>query len=200
MTPRRRQPATRAALALLLAGLALGACAGTPDAQTSSNVVRTDDYAAAFDATRRALREHHFDLDRVDAAGGVITTFPTSSAGLATPWIDHASTFTGAVEGVIHRDRRTAVVEFKPAAPTDDASVDLRAASGPLLAIVRVSVERAYVPDRRADATSIRLTSRPIVHRADSGTPPALERGVVDDDAALAARIARAIRDLLDAS
>lgn len=85
-------------------------------------------YEQAFDAVKDVLREHRFELERVDARRGVITTRPRASSGWATPWIRHASDAELATRGLLQRERRTVRVTFdavaaaapavRPQAPT----------------------------------------------------------------------------------
>mgnify|MGYP006295044941 FL=1 len=146
-------------IATLVLLLALAACASAPPPSPTGRrlAVPPDQYAAAFGAAKDVLRAHGFALARVDARAGVLTTQPRHAAGLATPWIPHSTTLSDAAAGVLHRDRRTAEVRFRPAAggPTPD----LRDDPPELVAEVVVTVERVFVPGRRPDPTSIRLTA-----------------------------------------
>jgi hypothetical protein len=173
----------------------LGACSATTP--TPLGPIPGERFAQAFEAAKDALRENHFDLARVDAARGIIETHPRSSAGLATPWIDHADSFAEAVEGAIHRDRRRASVRFvrEQAVPPDEGDPsDPGESPQPFTIEVRVEVQRAYVPGRRAEATSIRMTSRSIDPAlANEGLYP-VARSPVREDEDLAARIVAAIR------
>lgn len=150
-------------------------------------------YADAFAAAKDVLREYEFELDRVDAIAGVITTAPRASSGLATPWIPHASDLSGAFRGVAQFEQRIAQVEFdRSARPVVGAESEI------LTCRVAVAVERFHKPGRRVDATSVRLRSfargteddRPV-----GGCPFAVGRG---DDAGLASRLVRAMRTRLE--
>lgn len=176
--------------------LLMGACASSPT-PTTEGPIPGDRYAEAFAAAKDVLRENHFDLSRVDAARGIIETHPRSSSGLATPWIDHADSFSESVEGLVHRDRRRATVRFVPvrdaAVGVDPALEDQREGERAFRIEVGVEVERTYVLGRRADATSIRLTSRAIDPAlVASGVYPVARSAVRVDDA-LAGRLAMAI-------
>jgi len=76
-------------LRLTILGLALGivgalsGCAA-PDLPTDLEVA-AGDYPAAFEAAKAALRDYRFDLERVDARAGVISTAKKETAGLLTP-------------------------------------------------------------------------------------------------------------------
>lgn len=128
-------------------------------------------YAAAFQAAKDAVRDYQFELDRVDAEGGVITTHTRGSSGLATPWLPHTDSGGGAWRGLVQRERRRVEVVFWPAGAepacdgTSGAHSSAVALRPPLdqgaamTARVSVFVERVYRPGRRVDATSVRLSS-----------------------------------------
>ncbi|QKK09986.1 MAG: hypothetical protein HND58_18745 [Planctomycetota bacterium] len=65
--------------------LTLGGCASAVD-HSGQFTFATNDYTAAFDTTRDVLRSYRLDLDRIDAAAGVISTAPEFSPGLLQPW------------------------------------------------------------------------------------------------------------------
>lgn len=94
-----------------LIGLALGGCAGTEKVSTEV-AVAPGRYAEAFEAAKDVLRDYQFDLDRVDAVSGVVTTHGRGSSGFATPWIPHGTSFGDGVSGAIERERRVAAVVF----------------------------------------------------------------------------------------
>ena len=178
---------------VLLVGCASGKKAVSDQAAPS---IEAGQYEAAFRAAKDVLRAAQFDLERVDAAAGVITTRPRSSAGLATPWLDYDETLGEGVDDLIHRDRRRATVRFEPAdEPNASAMLDRRRVEGPLVMRVTIEIERTYVIGRRADPTSIRLTSRAIDPQlAEHGLSP-LARDTVGQDKELASRIEKSIAD-----
>ena len=88
--------------------LGLGGCAAERTDVTFE--VSAGGYARAFDAAKEVLREAGFELDRVDARAGVITTRSKGSAGIATPWVGDESTIEQEFDDLIHQQRRTAVV------------------------------------------------------------------------------------------
>jgi hypothetical protein len=182
----------------LAASILLGACAShhEADALKPTASIPAGEYEAAFRAAKDVLRASQFDLERVDAAAGVITTLPKSSAGLATPWLDYDATLGDGVDDLIHRDRRRTTVRFEPTDQPDASPLlDRRTLDAPLTMRVTVEVERTYVTGRRADPTSIRLTSRVIDPQlADMGLYP-LARGIVGQDEQLASRIVLLIED-----
>jgi hypothetical protein len=182
----------------LAASLFLGACASHHEAGDAgaAPTIPAGEYEAAFRAAKDVLREKQFDLERVDAAAGVITTRPRSSAGLASPWLDYDETFGDAVDDLIHRDRRRVTVRFDPSdRPDASALLDRRTLDVPLTMRVTIDVERTYVTGRRADPTSIRLTSRAIDPQLVDRDVYPLARGVVGEDEKLASRIAAWIQD-----
>jgi hypothetical protein len=178
----------------LIAGIALAllaGCAATPPA-IDHLTVAPGGYPSAFEAAKDTLRDFEFELDRVDAREGVITTAPRAWSGAATPWLPYTSAPRDAIEGLGQFEQRTARVEFTSDDPAP-ASGDLRDYPGEVRARVSVAVERLYRPGRRVDATSIRLagfTADP--RETPSGPPPAF---AVEhrEDPALAARIQKAI-------
>lgn len=192
---------TLLATAMLLWATVLGGCA-KDEYGPSTFRIPSDDYAMYFDAARDALREHHFDLERVDARAGVITTRPVATAGWATPWIDHASTMSAATGDFLQRNRRVASVFFAPVAretnvsrAVDPASGDLRHFAGTVEVSVSVIVEQVYRPGRRATPTSIRLTTYALDPSSGPADATQLRARTVGTDAALSRRIADAIRE-----
>ncbi len=184
-------------LAAAVAALPLAGAAGCSSSEPRALFqIGSEDYPAAFDAAKDALRDHQFELERIDARGGVITSQALESAGLATPWIDHASTPRRAVEGLLNDEHRIARVVFAPPRDTPGAETlafDLRGYEGPVDGRVEVLVERTSRPGWRMDATSVRLGSTGRNVAAEQRGEVA-GRSPVGFDTALAGRIARAIR------
>jgi len=191
-------------LALSLVSLVPPGCASSPVAPLADSfVLAADRYGAAFQATKDMLREYEFELDRVDARRGVITTQRRQWAGLATPWIPHATGADSAIVGLLHHELRECRVTFTladepapPDSPIDD--LDLRAAQVGLRAQVQVTRFFIQRPHQRISAVSIR-------HRSQAIDPALLEEGLqpqfaVDEglDAALAGRIAADIQRRID--
>ncbi len=150
--------------ALVVAGacVAGGGCASSVTAvgDGAARVELDRSYAAVFDAARDAVREMGWDLERVDAARGIIRTRPRAASGWITPWIPHSTTAGDAWTGVLQHDERVATVRFRPAGAAGDPPLwtDLRDLAGPWEVEVTVEVLRRYQPDRRADPTSVRFT------------------------------------------
>ncbi|MBL8759794.1 MAG: hypothetical protein JNL50_00685 [Phycisphaerae bacterium] len=171
------------ALAWALAGV--GGCASTGGPSTFA--VAPGGYARAFDAARESLRDEYFSIDRVDAEAGVIVTFPKSSAGLATPWDGEQSTLGQEWEDLAADQRRTVRVVFEREPGSAEAS----------LGRVTVVVDRRYRPGIRVPAKSVRsasLTQDPAL--AQRGMWPAYDVAV-EEDRALAARLAASIAQRL---
>ncbi|MGP1345979.1 MAG: hypothetical protein ACTS3F_04825 [Phycisphaerales bacterium] len=181
-----------AIIALFAAASFLPRCAApTPDPALS---IGPGQYTTAFDAALNELRNQGFELDRIDARNGIITTAPRASAGLATLWIAHASTPGGAVDDTIHPDRRTAAIAFQPAGTAvPGQESDLRTHAGPIDASVRVSVLRLRRAGRHLDPTGIRLAG----WWTDPTDPLPIALVPVDEDPDLAHRIARGIEQRL---
>lgn len=154
-TPPLRQIAAVPALFLL------ASCASSQrgDALTP---IAAGQYAGAFEAAKKVLADYHFELDRVDARGGVITTAPLPSAGLATPWDNTQSGLMDEWEDLVNHQLRRARVTFEPeGAPPDGAlpGPDLRLLSVPMTVRIEVYIDRRHRPGWRVETSSIRLSS-----------------------------------------
>lgn len=134
----------------LVAGVVTG-CAGNGELAAEDRLdgeVRVEavgDFAGAFAAAKDVLREHRFELERVDARAGVITTKPRAAGGWATPWVDHASDWDGAWRDTVQDEARVVRVQFE-----DEAAVGV--------VVERIRVTRF---GRRVDPTSPRRV-RPV--------------------------------------
>jgi hypothetical protein len=135
----------------------LSACTAPPLTTAPELLIEPGQYAAAFEAAKGALVARGYELERVDARAGVITSRPRQSAGLVTPWSSEHTSARQEVEDLINAQQRRVRITFAPASePTED----LRAATGPTVARVEVALDRINRPDQRVEATSIRLNSR----------------------------------------
>lgn len=174
----------------VLVGCLLGGCAAR-----DRSIVGDTAYARSFEAAKVVLREASFDLERVDARAGIITTRPRASSGLATPWIDHTETLGDATRDLFNADQRIVVVRFRAdGAPDGPKEGDLRRYEGPLVGEITVERERLYRPNRRTDPTSIRFRSTTI-------DPDHLDRGMLPVFAADLApdqRLAQRLADRLE--
>jgi len=189
----------RALLMTLLLAIAslLGGCAASTPATID---IPAGQYERAFDAAREQLVRARFELDRVDARAGVITTRPKTTAGLATPWDGESVTLEQKTEDLLNQQQRRVRITFEPATgatPPRDAAMDLRTIETPLTARVEVAIDRVRTPGWELDATAIRYSwrtqSRAITER---GLWPRYDVPFSQDDAwarTLASRVARAI-------
>ncbi len=152
------------------------------------------EYAAAFEAAKRELHSAGFELDRVDARAGVVTSRVAASSGLATLWIQHDSTIGQSVEGILNHQVRRARVVFSPADRTDGVADDLRLEDSiEMVGRVEVEVLRVYRAGVRPAAASIQASGLEIEPGSDE--PVALAPVAVDEE--LAARLARKMRQRL---
>jgi hypothetical protein len=142
-------------MSVIAAGL--GGCAASHDASPAFEVP-PGRYAEAFEIARDVLVSYRFELQRVDAAGGVISTDPKTTAGLATPWDAEQGRLYQEFEDLGNRQRRVARITFEPAAPVQP-SADLRDAPGALTGLVQVYTERTRRPGWRIETTSVRYSS-----------------------------------------
>lgn len=172
------------ALSLFLASMLAGCASSRPD---PSVTMAGDAYAAGFDAAREALREAGFELDRVDAAAGTITSQPKASSGLATPWDTQQSGMMQEVSDLLNQQRRRVRITFTAA-----GSQTPPGPSGPVEATVEVYVDRLQQPGLRVPSKAVTLwsvTRDPV--RAERGLGPGyqtpvqrdreLERRIADD-------------------
>ena len=154
------------------------------------------EYAGAFDAARRVLLDARFELDRIDAAAGVITTHPKATSGLATPWDTEQSTIGQEISDMVNHQRRRVRVTFRPTEEsTGDGSVDLRTLGAPILGRVDVVIERLHRPGWRLETTSIHLSRQAMdpTYRERSMWPTYAV--AVSQDPALARRLACKMQD-----
>lgn len=124
----------------------------------SEVVVQKDAYAATFDATRRVLRSHRFELERVDAAAGVITTAAKNSAGFATPWDLDQTTFAQDLGDLINHQRRRVRVTFRDGMGKG-GSGETDVAGGWGVADVEVFIDRVQSPGLRVPSRAPTLWS-----------------------------------------
>lgn len=155
----------RSRTGLLLASTALVAgCASTP-APRQFTISDAAAYEAAFAAAKETLVHSGFDLDRVDARAGVITTLPHRTAGLATPWDRDQSSLSQEWEDFVNLHQRTVRVTFEPApAAIDDALppdpvAGIDPSTGSLRFRVSAVVERVRIPGWRVEADAVALST-----------------------------------------
>lgn len=171
--------------AIALASLAL-CLTGCSSAHHDTIVpVSSGGYSASFEHAKQVLRDANFDLDRVDARSGVVTTKPKHSAGLATPWDLEQSTLADETNDLLSDRSRQVRIWFEPASsmgsrPSDaplapafatipvepgapgapgTMPMDLRTYDGAIRARIDVVVLSTQRPSTRLDSTTIRLRS-----------------------------------------
>jgi hypothetical protein len=76
-------------------------------------ILARSEYDSIFKATKQALHEQGFKLDRVDYRFGTITTQPLTSPTIMEPWHDMNTTFGQAVESTINNERRYVTVTLE---------------------------------------------------------------------------------------
>lgn len=150
-------------LTLLLT--ALGGCSSAGTSTTEESVrllVPAAKYAETFQAARDTLRLERFDLDRVDAPRGVLTSQPKDAPGIARPW--DARTDSMWQDAAAHQLRSVRITFRQPGFTgdrgVDDPSVDLVEQPRDTEMLVQASVERVQRPGRRAQVDSVRMTSQ----------------------------------------
>jgi hypothetical protein len=175
------------ALCVLLGGC--GSRATSPEFQVGSG-----QYSMAFDATREVLRDYRFQLERVDAQQGVITTQPKATAGLVSFWDREQSTLGQEADDLVNNQSRVVRVSFENAAGPVDAPVD---PAGLVTARVEVTVYRRQTPGLRVPSRAVSMTTV-------ASDPQEVARGTgsdysvpVSQDTRLAARLAGAIEKRL---
>ncbi len=189
-------------LAVVVTGLWTGGCAAPGRGEV---VIAPGDYPAAFEAAAEVIRDARFDMDRVDARAGVISSSPRVATGIALPWDMAGSTPERQFEDLLNRHARRIRITFEPveamegtggAGGVGGAAPDLLAAEPmPLVMRVRVLVEREQRPGWRLDSTAISLSRR-------AGDPALAQRGmepgytvVVREDPDLGERLAERIAE-----
>lgn len=142
----------------------------------------TDAYPGVFEAAMETLAELRFVPDRIDAARGVITTYPKQTAGLASPWDREQSSIHDEGRDLLHQHERVCRIVFDP----PDA---------PTTALVEVTILRVRRPGWRVETDAIGLsthTINPVARR--EGDEPEF-RDPIGSDAALADRISAMIEE-----
>jgi len=152
-------------IALLGCVALLAGCAGNP--RPSEVRVETGAYEAAFEAAKASLLEHGFELERVDARAGVLTSRPKATAGLATPWDVEQSSLEHEAEDLLNQHRRTVRVTFAPVVagegpiePDENPDIDLRPLKESMQGRVEVAILRVRRPGWRIEPTSIHQSRR----------------------------------------
>jgi hypothetical protein len=182
------------AASVVVLGATFGGCAAKGPAELP---IASGGYDAAFDAARSALTAARFELDRVDARAGVITTQARETGGIATPWDREQTTLSQEIEDAANQQRRRVRVVFEPVSGPAGPEVDLRTTPEPLVARVEVAVDRVRKPGWTLDATAVQYSGRAVSRRLrDRGLYP--EYAVpFSQDTELAKRLAARMRETL---
>lgn len=148
-------------LAILLA--ALSGCSSTSTSEESVTLlVPAGKYTETFQAARDTLRLERFELDRVDAPRGVLTTQPKDAPGIARPWDTRTDSMWQ--DAAAHQLRSIRITFRTPGftgdRDVDDPSIDLVEQARDTEMLVQASVERVQRPGRRAQVDSVRMTSQ----------------------------------------
>lgn len=190
------------AMIVSIAALCAG-CATVPRGGATFEIP-PGEYAAAFEAAKSALIDSRFELDRVDAAAGVISSQHRQSVGFARPWDNQQSHASQEVGEFLHRHNRVVRITFGPVPPAEpaegtqaapgEAPADLRTLDEPLVGTVRVVIVRLYRTGFRADPSGITLGtfSEPLV-LSDRNVWPGFSTPV-RRDTSLEKRVAESIR------
>jgi hypothetical protein len=124
--PDRLRTRVAALVVACLSGcLGLVGCSSVPDHEGRFAIAPAD-YERAVDISREVLNDYGLTVERVDAAGGVVSTQPKRTAGLATPWDSEQSTLRQEWEDLVNRQSREVRVVFEPAstaAPIESAQM-----------------------------------------------------------------------------
>ncbi|MEI7658755.1 MAG: hypothetical protein WCK33_11890 [Phycisphaerae bacterium] len=144
------RPIVRALTVVVLAALA-GCASSRPEPKVAIDAAG---YSSGFDAAREALRSAGFELDRVDAQAGTITSQPRASSGLATPWDTQQTGMMQELSDLVNQQRRRVRITFT------SAGTDAPPAEGrPVEATVEVFVDRLQQPGLRVPAKAATLWS-----------------------------------------
>lgn len=177
---------------VLLAAVIAGGCQSAAPGPVD---VAAGEYPRAFEAAKESLREARFQLERIDAAAGVITTRAKSTGGLMTPWDADQSTARQEWDDMLNRQSRQVRVRFAPVDPAARELEDLREYAGPVRAEIEVVVLRTARPNWR-------IQTKSVTNSRFTRDPAAIERGIGYDydvpetrDPELSARLSAAMRE-----
>ena len=138
----------------------------------ASIVLPGERYDEAFTQTRELLIARGFELERIDATRGVISTQPKASAGVFTPFDLRQGSLRQELDDTLNQQRRVVRVEFAPVVPeAREPRIDAPGiaptisplalgAGEPLVARFGVVLERRTSTDLVMEPESIRLISR----------------------------------------
>ena len=155
-------------------------------------------YSKAFDAARNTLVARRFELDRIDARAGIITTRAKPTAGAFTPWDREQSSLFSSLEDTVHQHQRRVTVTFVPVDGGErpkGVAPDLISYTGPVQANVSVLIERVERPGFRAEVRSPRYSTQSVNEQREKLSEyPSFGAPLAPDDD-FASRIAADIRE-----
>ena len=172
----------------------LSGCASR-ETDTRKFTIAPGHYPAAFDATREVLRQMDFELDRVDAVAGVITTRPRFSAGAFEPWDATQSSFKDEWEDAMNMQARAVRISF---VSTAGAASSDPAAEPEMVGSVWVTLYRNQRSGRRLDSEWVggsTFASDPLMQRRHTSTYLVPIRRDEPLEARLAAQIQHELAD-----
>ncbi|MBX3321683.1 MAG: hypothetical protein KF757_01700 [Phycisphaeraceae bacterium] len=142
-------------------------------------VLDADAYESAIGASRSVLRDAGFEIDRVDAEAGIITTLLKPTAGFATPWDGEQSTLGQETSDLLNQQHRSVTITFA----SDNPDADLRLTTEPIAARVDVVIYRIRTSGWKIETETISRSSfsrDPIAQ--SQGSPGRFAQPVKRDD------------------
>ncbi|MFK7760027.1 MAG: hypothetical protein AB8C13_08775 [Phycisphaerales bacterium] len=146
--------------------------------------VSVGDRQAIIDATRDVLIDYQFEINRVDARRGVVTTAYKSTQGIASPWDSEQGSLNHEMADFVNQHERGVRVLID-----DDGQV-----------LVSVVVRRVHRPQWRVETESIRLSTHATVIDSDGNAQPSQFVTPIGLDEQLARRIGERIQSRLVSS
>ncbi len=161
-------------------------------------VIEGASYKEVFGAARDVLSAYRFGINRVDAARGVITTFPKRTAGLATLWDREQSSLDQELEDFANQQEREVRIVFERINSDMDADGEEASELSVVRAVVRVDVLRVHRPHRRVETESIRMSTYARSRDGQGRRGAAEFREAIGQDLDLARRVGEEIRGRFD--
>lgn len=206
----------RALRLLCLLPLATLAACSAPPRPTTGIIIPAGKYTQAFDAARDAVRELRFDLERVDARQGVLSTRAKPTDGLATPWDLEQTTTEQELEDLVNQQSRKVRIVFTARGqtspggattdelgdlpPLQDAPMpqDLLSHPGSVTMRVLVTRSRTQRPGWRLSTNSVRSSTFAIDPARGETADDAEFESPAGEDRDLATRVLESVRLALD--
>lgn len=129
-------------------------------------------------AVREVLTDYRFEIDRVDARRGVVTTAFKSTQGLASPWDGEQNSLYEESADLVNQHERGVRVTLD-----DEGSF-----------VVSVIVQRVHRPAWRVETESIAQSTHAVVIGADGGAVASRQITPIGLDGGLAERLGEEIR------